>query len=140
MGQRMSEVAEATLNGLIAAAKQAAERAYCPYSNFPVGAALLTESGAVFSACNVENASYGLTICAECNAVFHMVASGQRQFRVLVMYTPTQEPAQPCGACRQVMSEFGADALFISVCNGPGSFRARLSDLLPGAFGPAHLA
>ena len=136
----MLEIAEATLDRLIAMAKQASERAYCPYSKFRVGAALLAESGAVFSGCNVENASYGLTSCAERNAVFNMVASGERRFRVLVMYTPTQEPARPCGACRQVMSEFGADALFLSVCDGPGRFRIRVSDLLPSEFGPEHLA
>jgi cytidine deaminase len=128
------EIEEATLDRLISVAKQAAERAYCPYSNFRVGAALLSEKGAVYSACNVENASYGLSLCAERNAVFHMVASGEKRFKILVMYTPTQETKVPCGACRQVMHEFQADAWILSVCDGPDKFEVRLSELLPVAF------
>jgi cytidine deaminase len=119
---------------LVASARLAAGRAYAPYSRFHVGASVLSDSGAVFSGCNVENASYGLTLCAERNAIFQMVAAGERSFALLVIYTPTAEPTPPCGACRQVLSEFSREAVILSVCDGPATRRATVSDLLPGAF------
>ena len=133
-------VADADLARLVDAARDASQRAYCPYSQFIVGAAVLTEGGDVFGGCNVENASYGLTICAERNAVFQAVARGRRIVLAIVVYTPTAVPTAPCGACRQVLNEFGPDAVIHCVCDGPESIRARLSDLLPQAFGPKNLA
>jgi cytidine deaminase len=130
---------EATLNDLIAQAKDASKSAYCPYSRFPVGAAVLSKTGDIYAGCNVENASYGLTICAERNAVFQMVARGKQTIAVLVIYTPTQQPASPCGACRQVMNEFGPQARVISVCDGPDRIDTTVDKLLPGAFGPTNL-
>src|SRR6516165_2630907 len=90
---------------LLAAAREAALRAYCPYSRFPVGAAVLTDRGEIYSGCNVENASYGLTVCAERNAVFQAVARGSGPLRIqaLLVYRPTEKPSTPCGACRQVL-------------------------------------
>jgi cytidine deaminase len=123
----------------MARARSASEQAYCPYSKFRVGAALLTEEGRIFSGCNVENASYGLTICAERNAVFQMVAQGRKTILAVVVYTPTPIPSAPCGGCRQVINEFGPDALVVSVCDGPDILRKKLFELLPDAFGPANL-
>ncbi len=126
---------------LIAAARRAASHAHCPYSQFPVGAAVLTDGGEIFAGCNVENASYGLTICAERNAIFQAVAHGRRPLliRVVVVFTPTEVPTAPCGACRQVINEFGPDAEVVSVCSGKAVIRKRLAELLPDAFGPANL-
>jgi cytidine deaminase len=126
-------------NHLRDAAKAAAARAYAPYSHFRVGAALQARSGAVFAGCNVENASYGLTICAERNAVFRMVAAGETAFDRIVIYTPTATPTAPCGACRQVLNEFNPDAEVVSICDGPNVIRSTVRDLLPAAFGPANL-
>ncbi|MDR3636224.1 MAG: cytidine deaminase [Isosphaeraceae bacterium] len=122
------------------AARRASERAYCPYSRFRVGAAVLTEDGTIVAGCNVENASYGLTICAERNAIFQAVAIGQARVRAVAIYTPTPSPSAPCGACRQVINEFGPDAEILSVCDGPDVLHRTLADLLPNAFGPKNLA
>lgn len=130
---------ESTLAALIAAAKAASARAYCPYSKFPVGAAVLTGSGETFSGCNVENASYGLTICAERNAIFQAVAKGKTTIAAVVVYTPTALPSAPCGGCRQVLNEFGPDAEIVCVCDGPEVLRTTLGHLLPDAFGPRNL-
>lgn len=135
----LSEIAADRLRELVARAKQASQSAYAPYSKFRVGAAVLTESNDIFAGCNVENASYGLTICAERNAVFQMVAAGQREVRVVVVYTPTPSPTSPCGACRQVLNEFGPGARILSVCDGPERIDTTLDALLPRAFGPKNL-
>ncbi len=134
-------VSESLRIDLAEAAREAAARAYCPYSRFRVGAAVLAEGGPVFAGCNVENASYGLTICAERNAVFQAVArlGGQLVIRAVVIYTPTPEPTAPCGACRQVINEFGPDAEIRCICDGPRDLRFRLGELLPAAFGPGNL-
>jgi cytidine deaminase len=135
----MNDVDETLLRDLIERAKNALAKAYCPYSTFPVGAALLTETGKVYTGCNIENASYGLTICAERNAVFHMVADSKQRIRAVVVYTPTEQPSAPCGACRQVINEFGPDAVVVSACDGAQVLRKKLSELLPESFGPANL-
>ncbi len=132
--------AEPALHRLIAEARRVAQLAYCPHSHFPVGAAVEAEGGQLFSGCNVENASFGLTICAERNAAFQMVAHGHRQIRTVVIYTPTAEPTAPCGACRQVLNEFGPRARVVSVCDGPGLIDTTLERLLPQAFGPGNLS
>lgn len=130
---------DATLERLVELAREASGRAYCPYSRFRVGAAVLTDDGAMTPGCNVENASYGLTLCAERVAVFRAVADGRRRVRAVAVYTPTPGPTAPCGACRQVVHEFGPDALIVCVCDGPNELRTSLANLLPLAFGPDSL-
>jgi cytidine deaminase len=128
-----------TLNNLLAQAMRVSRNAYCKASEFPVGAAVLTDKGDIYTGCNVENASYGLTSCAERNAIFQMIAQGGKKIRAVVVYTPTKKPASPCGACRQVINEFGPRAQIISVCKGPKRINTTLNRLLPHAFGPANL-
>jgi cytidine deaminase len=125
---------------IIAEAKDAGRNAYCPYSRFPVGAAVLTVRGKIFAGCNVENASYGLTVCAERNAVCRMIAEGEREIAAVAIYTPTAAPAAPCGACRQVIREFGPEAWIICVCDTDKVIRKRLSELMPLAFGPEDVS
>lgn len=119
---------------LAESARQASQRAYVPYSKFPVGAAVLDDRGQVYSAGNVENASYGLSICAERAAVFAAVAAGATRIEAVAIYTPTSSPATPCGACRQVMREFADDLQVVIACRAEGLTRYRLSELLPHAF------
>jgi cytidine deaminase len=135
------EIAEPVRAELLKAAKAAAARAYCPYSRFTVGAAILTDRGEIYAGCNVENASYGLTICAERNAIFQAVSRSAAPLviRAVLVYTPTPVPTAPCGACRQVINEFGPDAAIVSVCDGPATTSHQLSELLPDAFGPRNL-
>jgi cytidine deaminase len=121
------------------AARTAAKSAYAPYSKFRVGSAVLTGSGKIYSGCNVENASFGLCNCAERSAIFAAAAAGERQLRAVVVYTPTATPTTPCGACRQVINEFGPDALVISLCDSKNVIETTLDQLLPDAFGPANL-
>ena len=123
----------------MAAAREASTLAYAPYSRFPVGAAVLADDGRVFTAANVENASYGLTSCAERNAVFAAVSAGVRCIVAVAIYTPTAGPVSPCGACRQVIHEFGVDAVVLSCCDGEERGRWSIGALLPGAFGPKDL-
>jgi cytidine deaminase len=125
-------------DSLISAARAAQAHAYAPYSNFRVGAALESVDGAVFSGCNVENASYGLTICAERAAICAAVSAGVTRFRRAVVVSDVDPPAAPCGACRQVLAEFGLD-LPIEGVGSRKTVRWRLSDLLPVAFGPEQL-
>ena len=116
---------------LIVAATEARLAAYAPYSNFRVGAAVLAADGRVFPGCNVENLSYGLTICAERNALFYAVASGARDFKALAVVADSVEPVSPCGACRQVMAEFG-DFLVVSATLSGNTFESSVASLLPG--------
>jgi len=119
---------------LIEAAKQARERAYAPYSHFAVGAALRTASGQLFSGCNVENASYGLTICAERVAIACAVAAGRREIVALAVVADTARPALPCGACRQVMVEFNP-GMQVILTNLHGQVQITTAEeLLPEAF------
>ena len=122
---------------MIAKAMEAREKAHAPYSHFAVGAALLARSGRIYTGCNVENASYGLSICAERTAVFKAVSEGERDFEAIAVVT--EKGVTPCGACRQVLMEFGEDIQVI-VANGAGEYRVfGLRELLPEAFTPKHL-
>lgn len=129
----------AVQNRLEKAARDAATRSYAPYSKFNVGAAVLTGSGKIIAGCNVENASYGLCNCAERSAIFSAVATGETKVSCVVVYTPTKRPTPPCGACRQVINEFGPDAVVISVCNSDERIETTIDTLLPAAFGPSNL-
>jgi cytidine deaminase len=122
------------IDALIAAAQKAQERAYCPYSKFHVGAALETEDGTVFGGCNVENASFGGTICAERTALVTAVAAGHRKFRRIAVTSDADEPVAPCGFCRQLLAEFGLELEVISVGTKGGRRTWRLTELLPSAF------
>ena len=115
-------------------AKEAAKYSYAPYSQFTVAAAFVTEDGRVFTGVNVENASYGLTICAERNAIFSAVTQGATTIDTMVIYTPTAKPTPPCGACRQVIAEFSSSAKIISFCDGEEEIFQTISQLLPGSF------
>jgi cytidine deaminase len=120
---------------LLDAAKQAFQRAYAPYSNFFVGAAVLTDQGQIFTGCNVENASYGLTICAERSAIFTAVRQTQDKLalRAVAVANRAQVPCSPCGACRQVIAEFGEDVIVIF--QGANGFEeSTIADLLPQTF------
>ena len=124
---------------LISQARQASEQAYVPYSHYPVGAAAYFSSGKIYSGCNVENASYGLTICAERNAIFQAIAKGERQLESIAIYVPTRVFPSPCGACRQVMREFALDCSVILINELGETKTTKLSQLLPDSFGPEHL-
>lgn len=120
-------------------ARDASRHAYAPYSQFTVGAAVLTESWEIFAGANVENASYGLSICAERNAIFQAVAHGARSIAALALYMPTDTATPPCGACRQVLAEFGTAVLIVCSSRAGRSRCYRLADLLPAALGPRNL-
>ncbi len=124
---------------LLAAARRAAAHAHAPYSKFRVGAAVLTASGKIFAGANVENASYGLSCCAERSAVFAAVSAGERRLTAVALYTPTRKPVTPCGACRQVINEFGPRAFVICTCRSRDRIETTLDRLLPAAFGPRNL-
>ncbi|MDR7469891.1 MAG: cytidine deaminase [Armatimonadota bacterium] len=130
---RRTDAAGRQAAALVAAARRARRRAYAPYSQYPVGAAVLAADGTVFAGANIENASYGLSICAERVAIFTAAAAGRRRLRAVAVVTGSPEPAAPCGACRQVMVEFGVQTVYLAGPRGP--FREwRLPDLLPEAF------
>jgi len=120
---------------LVEAALEARKKAYVPYSRFPVGAALLTEDGKIIEGCNVENASFGLTNCAERTALFKAVSEGYRQFAGIAVVASTEEPVSPCGACRQVMAELCPPDMTVWLANLKGDIKeTTVSELLPGAF------
>ncbi len=134
----MTEGSSRKKEDLIALALEARKKAYASYSHFPVGAALLTESGQVYTGCNVENASYGLSICAERVALFKAVAAGERRFKAIAVVTETM--ATPCGSCRQVLAEFGEDELQVIVADPEGQVKIyTLGELLPASFTSKHL-
>jgi len=120
-------------DSLLDAAWRARDQAWCPYSGFAVGAALEADDGRWFAGCNVENASYGLTVCAERAALSAAIAAGARRFRRIVVVAETDPPVPPCGACRQVLVEFGED-LLVESSNRTARRSWRLKDLLPDAF------
>jgi cytidine deaminase len=130
-----------TAGALLARAREARAQAYAPYSGFQVGAALLAADGRVFTGCNVENASYGLTICAERVAVGRAVSEGVRDFVAVAVAGPdASEPCPPCGSCRQVLHEFGGALQVVFESGDPaGPTIVPISELLPGAFTPDKL-
>jgi cytidine deaminase len=130
--------AEEQLDRLVAAAREARERAYAPYSGFAVGAAVLA-SGQVFTGQNVENASYPVSVCAERNAVGRMIDAGVRRIDAIAVVTGADTPTPPCGACRQVLWEFGQGAIVVAETLNGGRLVWTLEDLLPDAFGPRDL-
>ena len=132
--EALRDMTETQWHQLAEAAVAACAHAYCPYSGFRVGAAVLTGDGSISRGCNVENASLGLTVCAERNAIFRAVADGNTTIVALALYTPTPEPATPCGACRQVIAEFGRDATIRSICAGSSRADYTIEDLLPHGF------
>jgi cytidine deaminase len=134
------EATSRAIQTLLGLAKSAAERAYCPYSGFPVGAAVQVDDGTAFVGANVENASFGLTICAERVAMAAAAAAGHRHLLAVVIYTPTDSPTPPCGACRQFLAEFGPAAEVFSFSRGEAVLKATVQDLLPGAFAAADFA
>lgn len=130
-------VSDEQRDALIAAACQVRDRAYAPYSDYPVGSAILTGDGRIFTGVNVENAVYGLTICAERAAVFAAVAAGERE--ILAVAVCTRNGGSPCGSCRQVLSEFGGN-IPVWMVDDQGNIReASLHELLPDVFGRQHL-
>jgi cytidine deaminase len=129
MSTRVSAAQKAKLMRL---ARETAERSYSPYSHFRVGAALLCDDGEFFVGTNVENRSYGLTNCAERSAVFTAVSCGKTAFQAVAVYGPDAEyPIPPCGACRQVLSEFGGGDLLVIMMNRNAVMEKKLSELLP---------
>jgi cytidine deaminase len=118
---------------LVDRARAAAERAYCRYSGYAVGAAIVSESARIYTGCNVENASYGATMCAERSAIFGLVSAGERQITKVCVYAPGEPLAMPCGMCRQVIAEFCVDAPVL-VAGPGGALRRSFAQLLPEAF------
>ena len=119
---------------LMKIARKARQNSYAPYSHFAVGAALLTESGRVYTGCNIENASYGLTCCAERNAIFAAVGAGERRFKMLAVAADSPEPVAPCGACRQVIAEFGIQLVVMGTLKEETKTMTA-EELLPYGFG-----
>ena len=127
------------LESVMNAAREASEKAYAPYSSFQVGAAILTEDDALHAGCNVENASYGLSMCAERSAAFAMALANpeDRRISLVAIFSPNASPCFPCGACRQVLREFGCKEVVVE--ESSGLRRYPFEEILPHAFGPEHL-
>ena len=122
------------------AAKEAYLKAYAPYSKFHVGAAALTTSGTIVQGCNVENASYSLTVCAERNCISHAVIKGEQSFQMIVIYTEQEKMTPPCGACRQVIAEFFEQSAPVIAFNHKDKQQVwSVAELLPDAFTPKYL-
>lgn len=120
---------------LVALAKEASKKAYVPYSNFPIGAAVLTKTGEVFQGCNIENISYGLCNCGERTAIFKAVSEGYRELSSIAVYGATKEPVSPCGACRQVMVEFfEPSSKVILIAQNGKTVEMTVEELLPYSF------
>ena len=124
---------EYNLNELVTNAQKVAKNAYAPYSKFKVGCIVVSQEGKSYAGCNVENISFGLTICAERNAVFKGVAEEGTSFKIakVVIFTSTKSAISPCGACRQVLGEFGNDFEVVSVCESADVLRMKINELLP---------
>jgi cytidine deaminase len=130
--------AKAMIDDAVGRAREARERAYAPYSGFQVGAAIVA-GGRIFTGENVENASYPVSVCAERNAVARMIDEGERKVDAVVVVTGADEPTPPCGACRQVLWEFGRESLVVAETTAGRRAMWALEDLLPDAFGPEDL-
>jgi cytidine deaminase len=130
----MNPLSKSVLERLLQAAAGARQHAYAPYSRFPVGAAVLVEGGTVYSGCNIENASFGLTLCAERVALFKSVSEGSKRLEAVALIADTENPIMPCGACRQVLAEFNPEMIVASgTVNGKSVVKV-LSELLPDPF------
>ena len=124
-----------TVEKLLEAAQKVKENAYAPYSHFHVGAALITDTGKIYPGCNVENTSYGLTICAERNAIFRMISDGEHRIAEILVIGDTEEFLPPCGACRQVMTEFSTNDTIVYLCNKHGQWKkTTMGELMPYTF------
>lgn len=131
----MSVVENVSIENLSKIANQMLEMSYVPYSKFPVGAAIVTKDGKVYTGCNIENASYPLTNCAERTAIFKAVSEGDKDFQTIIVTADTEEPVSPCGACRQVLVEFCEPEMPVVLTNKKGDIKeTTVSELLPGAF------
>jgi cytidine deaminase len=133
-GSDTSTSAKATVDRLVAAARQAREHAVADFSGFKVGAALETDTGEIIAGCNIENATYGLTVCAERVAIFKALSEGRRAFTRIAVVADTQEPTPPCGACRQIIWEFCGDIDVIIASLTDVKTTLRMKDLLPLPF------
>ncbi|WP_210469017.1 cytidine deaminase [Sporosarcina sp. 6E9] len=130
-----------TKEKLIIESKTAREKAYVPYSKFPVGAALLGENGIIYQGCNIENSSFGLSNCAERTAFFKAISEGVHSFKALAVTGDTEGPISPCGACRQVIAEFCEGEMPVYLTNLKGDvMETTVAELLPGAFTKEDLA
>ena len=124
----------------IAATKEAMNKAYVPYSNYPVGALIVTKNGNTYSGCNVENASYPLGNCAEAAAITSMVLAGEKNIKMIYVMSQNDQGGSPCGGCRQRIREFSDVDTQVFLCSPSGvQQRLLLTDLLPNSFGPEHL-
>lgn len=125
-----------TYEKLMQKAKDTAKNAYCPYSKFPVGACVMTDDGSIYTGCNFENSSFGMTICAERNAIGSAIAEGKRKIKAVAIYSPVQDNCVPCGACRQVIHEFcdNDEEVDIILQNGNELKIFTLAQLLPESF------
>jgi cytidine deaminase len=132
--ERTKEVKIESIDELIAAAKRVRANAYAPYSHFQVGAALLGSDGRIYTGCNVENASYGLSVCAERTAVFQAVSQGLTSFQALALVADSEEPVSPCGACRQILAEFSPEMPVLMVNLKGKIVRSTVEKLLPSSF------
>lgn len=139
--QTPAKLEATTQQDLLFRAREVAQRAYVPYSNFPVGAAALAADGSIFTGANVENASYGLTICAERSAVTALASAGYRDIVAIAVSAPRVPITTPCGACRQVLNEFRpeSDDMIVILDDRESGRSVRLGELLPMAFGPRNL-
>ena len=139
MSAREHASLDSRLDALVDAAREAQTRAIAPYSNFTVGAALLLDEGTIVTGCNVENATYGLTVCAERVALLTALSDGHRRFAAIAVTAATPRPTPPCGACRQLLWEYCGDIPVI-MANATGvTMRTTLGALFPEPFGPANL-
>ena len=129
----------ANYHSLVRAAKRAKLRAYAPYSNFRVGAAIRTRKGKVYTGCNIENSSYGLTICAERTAIFKAISEGEKEFNAIAVASDDHDFCPPCGACRQVLMDLAPNVELVLIDKKGRERIVTLRDLFPMPFGPDHL-